>query len=245
MASANCWPQCIVVGLSATTSNFLSPTAEFCYSYNGVVKLDHQFNDKHHLYLRWIAGQGNQTAPTGGSPALGTASSNLKYYFEVAPLHVQNYSLVLNSTLSSKLTNQVLFGANYFNQLFHDFNNSFDTKALGLFLSPDATNHGQPILGSPNIAIAPPSATGVAGFEQIGITPPEGRSDLTWHLTDIASDVINNHQLRFGGEFRQGRVNEFYHRHGLGSFSFDGTQGPWDGATGCNVAPPTPVPAGC
>src|SRR5437870_6051527 len=125
LGTGGLWPQDIIGGLPVDLNkgNFLSPTAEFGYSYNGVVKVDHQFNDKHHLYLRWIAGQGNQTAPTGGSPALGTASSNLAYYFEVAPLHVGNYSAVLNSAFSSKFTNQILFGANYFNQLFHDFNN--------------------------------------------------------------------------------------------------------------------------
>jgi len=25
----------------------------------------------------------------------------------------------------------------------------------------------------------------ISGFENIGLTPPEGRSDLTWHITDI------------------------------------------------------------
>jgi hypothetical protein len=218
------WPSSVltdpaVVGKGAVPNNFFSSSPSTGYSYNGVAKIDYNISDKHRIFVRWFGGQGSQTAPTGGSPALGTASSNLKDYFEVAPLHVYNGTAVLNSTLTTKLTNQVLFGANYFNQLFHDFNNSFDTKALGLFLSPDATTHGQPIHGSPNIAIG--------DFEQIGITPPEGRSDFTWHLTDIASYVTGNHQLRFGGEFRQGHVNEFYHRHGTGSFTFDGTQGPW------------------
>jgi len=226
------WPSSVlsdtaVVGKGAVANNFFSSSPSTGYSYNGVAKVDYNISDKHRIFVRWFGGQGSQTAPTGGSPALGTASSNLKDYFEVAPLHVYNGTAVLYSTFTSKLTNQVLFGANYFNQLFHDFNNGFDTKALGLFLSPDATSHGQPIHGAPNIAIAPPSATGVAGFEQIGITPPEGRSDFTWHLTDIASYVTGNHQFRFGGEFRQGHVNEFYHRHGTGSFAFDGTQGPW------------------
>src|SRR5207245_9410780 len=99
------------------------------------------------ISARWFGGQGSQTAPLGSSTALGTASSNLHDYFEVAPIHVYNYAVVLNSTLSQHLTNQVLFGVNYFNQIFHDFNNSFDTKALGLFLSPDATNNEQPSLG--------------------------------------------------------------------------------------------------
>jgi len=240
MGSTGFWPRNLIGGLPATLNNFFSPIASTGYSYNGVIKLDHNFNDKHHLSLRWFGGQGNQTAPTGGSPALGTASSNLKDYFEVAPIHVFNYSLVLNSVFTPKLTNQVLVGANYFNQVFHDFNNSFDTKALGLFLSPDATNAGKPILGAPNVVISPASGTASgAGFEQIGITPPEGRNDITWHVTDIISYNTGTHQLRFGGEIRQGRVNEFYHRRGTGQFVFDGTRGPWTGATGCGSATPT------
>jgi hypothetical protein len=221
-----------ITGLDPTINNFFSPVASTGYSYNGVVKLDHNFSEKHHLSARWFGGQGNQTAPLGGSPALGTASSNLKYYFEVAPIHVYNYSAVLNSALSSRLTNQVLVGVNYFNQVFHDFNNSFDTKALGLFLSPDATIHGKPILGAPNIKIT--------GFEQTGLTPPEGRNDITGHLTDIVSYNVGAHQLRFGAEFRQARVNEFYHRRGTGKFTFDGTQGPWH--TFCTT---NPTAAGC
>ncbi|PYT56840.1 MAG: hypothetical protein DMG35_21370 [Acidobacteria bacterium] len=194
-------------------------------------------NDKHHLSLRWFGGQGDQTAPLGGSPALGTASSNLKFYFEDAPIHVFNYSAVLNSTFSSRFTNQILGGANYFNQVFHDFNNSFDTQALGLFLSPDATNHGQPIHGAPNIRIT--------GFEQIGLTPPEGRSDLTWHVTDIVSYSKGAHQLRFGGEVRQAHLNEFYHRRGTGKFVFDGTQGPWSATIANCSKNVTPYPASC
>jgi hypothetical protein len=231
------WPRNLIGGLPATTGNFFSPIASTGYSYNGVIKVDHNFNDKHHIYARWFGGQGSQTAPLGGSPALGTASSNLKDYFEVAPIHVYNYSVVLNSVLSPRLSNQVLTGVNYFNQVFHDFNNSFDTKAMGIFLSPDATNNGKPILGAPNIVISPPAGSSGAGFEQIGLTPPEGRNDVTWHLTDIVSYTFGKHQMRFGGEIRQGRVNEFYHRRGTGKFVFDGTQGPW--ANDATVDPTT------
>jgi len=210
-----------IAGLPAALSNFFSPIASTGYSYNGVAKIDYNFTEKHHLSVRWFGGQGSQTAPLGGSPALGTASSNLQYYFEVAPIHVYNYAATLNSVLSPRMTNQILFGINYFNQVFHDFNNSFDTKAMGLFLSPDATIHGQPILGAPNIDIV--------GFEQVGLTPPEGRNDVTGMLADIISYNTGKHQLRFGGEVRQGRVNEFYHRRGTGKFVFDGSAGPWAG----------------
>lgn len=219
MGTNGFWPRDVIGSLPAVTNNFFSPVASTGYSYNGVIKIDHNFNEKNHIYARAFLGQGSQTAPLGGSPALGTASSNLKDYFEVAPLHVYNYSVVWNSVITPSLTNQVLTGVNYFNQVFHDFNNSFDTKALGLYLSPDASINGNPIAGASNVAIN--------GFEQVGLTPPTGRNDVTWHLTDILSYTSGAHQFRFGGEFRQGRVNAFYHRRGTGKFVFDGTEGPW------------------
>jgi hypothetical protein len=233
-ASPVLWPS-LIDGLSLKTGNFFSPVASTGFSYNGVAKIDHNFTDKHHLSVRWFGGQGSQTAPLGGSPALGTASSNLQFYFEKAPIHVYNYAAVLNSVLTPRMTNQLLFGINYFNQTFNDANSSFNTKALGLFLSPDATIKGKPIIGAPNIAIS--------GFEQIGLTPPEGRNDITGMLSDIVSYNVGKHQFRFGGEIRQGRVNEFYHRRGTGKFAFDGTQGPWN-STIAACAGTTP-PASC
>ena len=226
------WPRSgkgSIADLPATLNNYFSPVAETGYSYNGVGRVDYEISSKQHLYLRAYLGQGSQTAPLGGSPSLGTASSNLAYYFEVAPIHVGNYSAVLNSVVTPTIANQLLFGANYFNQVFHDANNSFDTKNMGLFLSPDATAANKYIFGAPNIAIS--------GFEQVGLTPPEGRSDLTWHIDDSLSQTIGTHQLRYGGEVRQAHLNEFYHRRGLGRFVFDGTQGPWTGSATCTLNP--------
>ncbi len=220
----NLWPSSIV-GLPANLNNFFATSAGTGYSNNGVAKADWNINPNNTLSFRWFGGQGSQTQPPGFSLALATASSNLGYYFEVAPLHVQNYSLIWNSVLSPRLTNQVLLGVSSFYQSFHDANNSFNTTALGLYLSPDALIGGQPIFGAPNISIS--------GFDQIGITPPEGRNDTTGHITDILSWSTGKHQFRMGGEFRDGRVDEFYHRRSLGSFNFDGTQGPWAGSPAC------------
>jgi len=49
-------------------------------------------------------------------------------------------------------------------------------------------------------------------------------------LTDIVSYNVGKHQFRFGGEMRQGHVDEFYFRHSRGAFNFDGSQGPWAGS---------------
>ena len=225
------WPSSIN-NLPATLSNYFATVPGTGYSYNGVIRLDHNFSAKEHLSAHWFGGEGNQTQPPGASLALATASSNLGYYFEVAPIHVQNYSVVLNSTFNDKLTNQLLLGESSFHQVFHDSNNSFNMSALGLNLSPGATIGGQPIMGASNIQIS--------GFDQVGITPPEGRTDATGHLTDIVSYITGKHQFRFGGEYRLGRVDEFYFRRSTGQFVFDGTQGPWAAACGA-----TPTLTGC
>ncbi len=218
---ASLWPSSIQ-SLTATPSNYFATVPGTGYSYNEVLKFDQNFNDRNHLSIHAFYGQGSQTQPPGASLALATASSNLGYYFEVAPIRIENYSAVLNTVVTPRLTNQVLFGISYFNQIFHDSNNSFSEQGLGLFTSPGALIDGKPISGAPNIAIS--------GFDQVGITPPEGRNDITGHLTDVLSYIVGKHQFRFGGEVRQGRVDEFYFRRSLGSFTFDGTQGPWAGS---------------
>src|SRR5712692_4190645 len=198
------WPSGALQG-AAAPNNFFSADPEYGYSYNGIVKLDHKINDKNTVSFRWFSGEGNQTAPVG---------SNLKDYYEVAPIHVQNYALVYNSAFSPAFGNQLLLGVNAFNQVFHDFNNSFDTKSFGLYLSPSTNFKGAPALF-------------IRGFDPTGLTPPLGRIDITGHVTDTLSYAAGKHQYRFGGEYRKAQANEFYHRQALGGFLFDGTQGPW------------------
>jgi hypothetical protein len=212
---ANLWPSYALTG-AATANNYSSPDPEYGYSYNGLGKIDYKINDKNTLSFHYFAGQGNQVAPVGGS-ALSEAASELKFYYEVAPIHVSNYALVWNSVISPSWSNQVLAGVNYFHQKFSDFNNGFDVAQFGLNLSPNFDATG--LTGAPNIQIS--------GFDGVGQTPPEGREDITGHLTDVVSHTFGKHQLRFGGEFRRAQLEEFYHRHALGSFTFDGTQGPW------------------
>jgi hypothetical protein len=198
------WPGAALQG-PAAPNNFYSTDPEYGYSYNGIIKIDHRINDKNYLSFRWFSGEGNQVAPVG---------SNLKYYYEVAPIHVQNYAFIYNSVFSSRFSNQLLLGVNTFNQVFHDFNNSFETKSFGLYLSPSTTFKGAPDLE-------------ISGFDPTGLTPPEGRNDITGHLTDTLSYVVGKHQYRFGGEYRKAQVDEFYNFQSLGRFVFDGLQGPW------------------
>lgn len=185
---------------AGTVNNFHSNDPEFGYSWNGLGKVDWHVTDKDNLSVHWFVGQGNQVAPVG---------SQLLDYYEVAPIHVQNIAIVYNRMLSQTVSNQLLAGVNYFNQVFNDYNINYNVQGLGLVTGAAYSN-------APNITIK--------GFDPVGLTPPEGRNDITGHLTDQLSWVKGAHQMRFGGEYRQAQLDEFYKRHATGSFNFDGSR---------------------
>ncbi len=201
-----------------SANNYTSAAPITGYSYNGVGKVDYTITSKHTLALRMFGGQGNQIAP------VGTVDP---YFFEQGPIHVYNWSAVLNSSLNTRLSNQLLFGVNYFNQIFFDANHNINPISFGF-----NTGAAQPLLaGAPGIKIT--------GFDNLqNATPPSGRNDVTGQVSDTASLTLGKHQIRFSGEFRRGYVNEFYHRKTRGNFSFPGTQGPW-GYSAPTAANPT------
>jgi hypothetical protein len=201
------WPASSLTG-PAAANNYFDPVPETGFSHNGLVKFDHSFNDKNRLSFRYFVGQGTQIAPVG---------SRIPYYYQVGPMHVQNYSLTYNTIFSTRLTNQALVGVSYFDQVFSDLNSNIDPVALGL-------NTG---VTSPNLRGAPLVA--ISGFENTGLTPNSGRQDITGHFSDALSYTTGKHQMRFGGEIRQARIDSFYTTGGRGAFYFTGQQGPWSG----------------
>jgi hypothetical protein len=210
----------------ANTYNYKSTGDYTGHSYNGIVKFDYVITDKDHLSASWFVGQGTQTAPT---------SSLLPYYFENAPIHVQNYSIVYNHVFSPSVTNQLSAGVSYFNQVFSDVNTDLFPVQLGL-----NTGVTSPTLaGAPHLFIGPTSASvgltaGGTGFDPLGVTPPEGRNDITGHLDEDLSWTRGAHQFYLGGEYRQAQVDDFYQTGQRGTIYFDGTQGPWSTtATAC------------
>jgi Carboxypeptidase regulatory-like domain len=199
------WPQRGRTG-PATSPNFFSSDDSDNYSDNGIGKIDYNINDRNSLAFRYFVGTGKQTAPVG---------SPFEEYYQVAPSRMHNFSLAHNLVLSPTITNQIVAGVNYFKQVFSDADTSFNPVAAGW-----NTGVTSPTLsGSPDITIG--------GFDEIGLTPPLGRIDTTGHLTDTLSYTLGAHQFRMGGEYRRSRGDVFYERNARGTFSFDGSQGPW------------------
>ena len=199
----------------ATTNNYFAQGTSNYSSYNGIIKLDHHFSDKEQLSVRYLGTTGKQTAPT---------ASDYAEYFQTAPMHIHNFSIIQTSIINSKLLNVLTFATNYFLQTFNDANQNLNPGAAGLNLG--ITN---PIVagGAPSILIT--------GFDQTGATQPSGRTDVTGHVTDNFHWTVNRHQLKFGGEFRHSNVNQLYFSSARGTFSFDGSRGPW-GGSGTNLS---------
>jgi len=63
----------------ATANNYLANDLNTYNSFNGLVKIDHRFNDKHSLSVRYFGTGGTQVADVG---------SHFKEFFQTAPMHV-------------------------------------------------------------------------------------------------------------------------------------------------------------
>lgn len=189
-----------------TLNNFLSTDQNIYDSYNGIVKVDHRFNDNHTIAARYFGGTGKQIADSG---------SPYKEYFQVAPSRMHNISIVQNSVLSARLVNQITLGVNYFKQTFNDFDTSANPVAIGLNTGvTEAT-----LLGAPT--------TTISGFAGVGQTQPLGRIDTTGHIVENLSYTVGRHQFKVGGEYRRARLDVFYDTNKRGRFVFDGARGPW------------------
>jgi hypothetical protein len=216
---AGLWPTGALTG-PAEPENYQATGNLTGHSFNGLIKLDYNITDKDHLSVRWFVAQGTQTAPT---------SSDLTPYFENAPIHVQNYSIIYNRILTATIANQLAAGVGYFNQVFGDYDTDFDP--IGLGLNTGVTDPALP--GAPHLIIGPTGSgagltAGNTGFDPTGVTAPSGRNDITGHLDDDLTWTKGAHQLHFGGEFRMAQVDDFYQTGQRGTIYFDGSQGPWN-----------------
>jgi hypothetical protein len=228
------WPASVLTG-PASPDNYQAAGNLTGHSFNGLIKLDANLTQNDHLSARWFVAQGTQTAPT---------TSAMTPYFENAPIHVENYSLIYNRVISHSIANQLSAGVSYFNQVFSDADTNFNLAALGL--NTGVTDPSLP--GAPHIVIGPPSsgsgltASGT-GFDPTGPTAPSGRNDITGHLDEDLSWTKGAHQMHFGGEFRQAQVDDFYQTGQRGTIYFDGSQGPWNSTNFVGTAPQTPCAA--
>src|SRR5580658_5742172 len=207
---ATLWDPSQIANLPAQPGNYSSTAPQSGYSHNIVAKIDHNFNEKSHLSVRWYFGQGYAVAPS-----CIFVCSYLPEYFQTVPSHIQNYDAVWNYSLRSNMVNQVAAGVSYFTQSFADANHGQNPLTLA------GLNTGASLSGSPQMAIN--------GFDSIGVTPTSGRNDITGQISDTVSWAVGRHQMRFGLEYRRAYIDLYYNWGARGAFNFGtgGVLGPW------------------
>jgi hypothetical protein len=199
------WPSDSRTG-PASALNFVSTDPNTYTSYNGIAKVDHTFNNVHSVSARYFGGGGDQVAQIN-SPYLA--------YFQAVPSLMHNVSVVTSSVLKSNVVNQLVVGFNYFKQTFNSYDTSANPSDFGL-------NTG---VTDPSLA-GPPNLT-INGFAAVGGTQPLGRVDKTLHFTDNLNWLTGSHQIKIGGEARLAHLFVFYDSNKRGTFTYDGTVGPW------------------
>jgi hypothetical protein len=182
------WPANSLTG-SDILHNYAGAGINLSNSYNGVIKLDHQFNEKNNIAIRYFGGTGNQTEYVG---------SAMPSYFQACPSRMHNFSLVYNAVITPRLLAQTLVGVNYFKQVFDDANHGFNMASVGMETGvTDPTDFGSPTIN-------------ISGFDSTGLTPPLGRIDTTGHIDQTFTYTVGSHQFRFGGDYRYSRLDVFY-----------------------------------
>src|ERR1039457_3553498 len=96
------WPADSLTG-GAAVHNYAGAGINLSNSYNGVIKIDHQFNDRNNIALRYFGGTGDQVEYVG---------SAMPSYFQFCPSRMHNFSLVYNFVISPRFVSQTLIGVN-------------------------------------------------------------------------------------------------------------------------------------
>ena len=174
-------------GLNTAGFSFSAPQIEKQWDF--VVKVDHNFNDRHAMYVRYAQGEQN----TFGDNANGGLKSfpDSEFNFVETFRNPKNVAVNYRWTLSPRVTNEFVVG---FNKFGFSFNN------------PDPNGASNPfILNLPR--------------DPFNFTPPINnlREITTWQVVDNLSFVRGSHTFRGGINFRFQKHDDI--RSSVGGFN--------------------------
>jgi hypothetical protein len=155
------------------------------------VRIDHNLNDKNHIFGRYSQFIiNNQDPPWTSDPVPGNGNFATAYN-----IHERSVAIAWDDTLSSSFLNEVRFGFN------RDFAHSDPIGLqLGTSLAPDFGLTGIPVTA--NSAGIPPIE--INGLTRIGTSPwrPQFQISQVWQVLDNLSWFKGNHSFKFGYEYR-------------------------------------------
>ncbi|HUN62391.1 MAG TPA: TonB-dependent receptor [Candidatus Sulfotelmatobacter sp.] len=174
---------------------------------NGIVKIDHNFNQNNLLTGRYYIGDSEQSFPLGL-----VGGSLLPGYNVTTPTRVQMIALSYVSVINPSMVNEARLGWNRFAEGFFPEDRSFNPASIGMDTGVDAYNYGLPRIN-------------VGSYAQIGAnyTTPRQRVDTNWHFIDNISWKAGKHDIKFGYEFRRTSISQILNIDFRGKLAFSGT----------------------
>jgi hypothetical protein len=174
----------------ATGTFFVGPTPRNRHLDQFTGRIDHSFSNKDFLFGNFISNRDNRTEPT-------LQGNNLPAFGDFRPAKRALLALGYTRVISPSLSNELRAGLN---RVRIDFiqNDSADPASFGI-TSPSAVFPQIVIAGG---GASGPAFGGIAGF-------PQGRGDTTFQYNDTLSWIHGKQSIRFGGEFRRFRNNNF------------------------------------
>jgi len=170
----------------STTYFFPSPDALNAYTLTG--RFDHKLTDRHQLSLRYIYAHSNENDPFHDEVLPGYGSTAV-----IATSH--NGSLSLASSLSPTTTNQFRGGFNLNNAGFY-----CDHAGIDKLLGADSFGNGRDVSIPYFFAM---------GCVDLGDSNAQARLSSTLLLADTVNIIRGAHSIKFGGEFRSVKDNNF------------------------------------
>jgi hypothetical protein len=149
-------------------------------------RIDHLINERNFVAGTYILNKDSRTEPT-------LQGNNLPGFGDTRPARRQLLSLSYTTSISSRITNELRAGLN---RVRIDFLGDASQNPrdfgmeTGVSIFPNILVTGGPIFG------------GILGF-------PQGRGDTTFQYTDVLTWTRGPHSLKFGGEARRFRNNNF------------------------------------
>lgn len=194
-------------------SNFFVAGINTDSEYKFDVKIDHRFNEKNTLSVKYAQWKGNgHSLNCFGNFADPCSAGPNDFRHQVVDV---NYAHTISATLAFNLTYGYLRGFDFSHGVGADFSNfASDISQLGVPSSLEQTG----FLAVPFVALTNYSTS--IGGQPFAILR-EGQD--THHLGGILNWVRSKHELRFGGEWRVHRINFVQPGWPAGEFDFDWT----------------------
>jgi hypothetical protein len=192
-------------------------------SYNNlssmIAKIDHNFNQNNIVTGRYFFGDSTQSFPL----ALNASGGQLPGFNTVTPTRVQLASISYVHVISSTKVNELRYGWNRFAEGFFPQDQNFDPSTIGL-CAVETTTAPQSCKGAglPILLVSATPSGASAFFAQPGANSadPRHRVDTNNQLIDSFSWKINNHDLKFGAEFRRTSIQQYFGKYSRGRIRF-------------------------